>query len=371
MTRRLPTDLLRRSVDEGSRLLALGYLDETGAAERRLTDPLDPEALHDFRVGLRRLRSSIRAYRSQLDDCVPGKIRRRLRELTEATNPVRDAEVQLSWLHRQANRLPPGQTEGLAWLVGRLEERKAEALDRVTADVAKRFVKTALRLRRRLGTFEVEVRTGKQPKPASFGEVTGGLIQQHTEELAKRLTLVGRPEDVTQAHAARLGAKRLRYLLEPLARRAPGVKAMVGRLKELQDTLGTFHDMHVIAQEIRSALASLSRSPVGQPLAAEPGLLALQRLADQGARESYANFQTSWANGNEARFLSRTHELGKRLSKGPRPATQRPVGGDVPAIGDAGTATPRTAEGNGASGSNGAAADHSEPRKSREVRSEV
>jgi CHAD domain-containing protein len=362
MARRLPADLLRRSADEGSRLLALGYLDETGAAERRLTDHLDSEALHDFRVGLRRLRSSIRAYRAQLDDCVPGKIRRRLRELTEATNPVRDAEVQLTWLHRQADRLPPGQTEGLAWLVGRLEERKAEALDRVTADVAKRFVKTALRLRRRLGTFEVQVRTGKQQKPASFGEVTGGLIQQHTAQLAERLALVGRLEDVTQAHAARLGAKRLRYLLEPLARRAPGVKAMVGRLKELQDSLGTFHDMHVIGQEIRSGLASLSRSPVGQPLAAEPGLLALQRLADQEARESFANFQTSWAKGNEARFLSRTNELGKLLSKRPQSAAQRPVRGK---------GVSRAAEGNGASGSNGAGADHSAPRKSRGVISEV
>jgi CHAD domain-containing protein len=371
MTARLPADLLRRSADEGSRLLALSYLDETGAAERRLADPLDSEALHDFRVSLRRLRSSIRAYRSQLDDCIPGKIRRRLRELTEATNPVRDAEVQLAWLQRQADWLAPGQTEGLAWLVGRLEERKSKALDRVTADVAKRFVKTATSLRRRLGTFEVEVRTGKQPKPASFGEVTGGLVQRHTAQLAKRLTSVGRAEDVTQAHAARLGAKRLRYLLEPLSRRAPGVKALVGRLKELQDSLGTFHDMHVIAEEIQTALASLSRSTAGQPLAAEPGLLALERLADQQARESFANFQASWGNGNEARFLSRTDQLGKLLAKGPRPATHRPVREDMLPGEDSATAISRSAEGNGAPGSNGAGADHSEPRESREAISEA
>src|SRR4051794_41081176 len=135
MSIRLPSDLLRRSVEEGSRLLALGYLDEIGSAERRLPDPQDSEALHDFRVGLRRLRSSIRAYRPQLKGSVSKKLRRRLGDLTVATNPGRDLEVQLEWLHQQLPRLAPGETEGMAWLTGRLEGRKYESTDQVTAQI--------------------------------------------------------------------------------------------------------------------------------------------------------------------------------------------------------------------------------------------
>jgi CHAD domain-containing protein len=315
MSIRLPTDLLRRSADEGSRLLALAYLDEIGSAERRLADPLDSEALHDFRVGLRRLRSCTRAYRPHLKGSLSKKMRRQLRDLTTATNPGRDTEVKLAWLHRQGARLGAGELEGLGWLIGRQEGRKYEALDRVAGEVARRFLKLETTLRRRLGTFRLEVRTGREEKRPSFGDVTAALIHSHASELAEGLETVVRPEDVTEAHATRIRTKRLRYLLEPISRRAPGVKRLVGRLKQLQDVLGSLHDMHVLAEEIDSSLAALSRSVADQPVAVKPGLLALRRLASEQAGESFANFRAEWSNDRAARFLSRTHDLGTHLSE--------------------------------------------------------
>jgi CHAD domain-containing protein len=324
MTVRLPSDLLGRSAEEGSRLLALAYLDEIAWAERRLADRQDSEALHDFRVGLRRLRSCTRAYRSQLKGSVSKKMRRQLRDLTVATNPGRDTEVKLAWLHQQAERLGAGESEGLGWLIGRLEGRKYEALERVTGDVARRFLKLATKLRRRLGTFQVEVRTGRDQKPQSFGTVTSGLIQSHVTELAEGLETVAKPENVTEAHAARIKAKRLRYLLEPLARRASGVKALVGRLKQLQDLLGNLHDMQVLAEEIDASLAALSRSMSDRQPVVKPGLLALQRLANEQAGESFAGFHAGWADGRATRFLSRANDLGSQLT-GPAQATESKV----------------------------------------------
>ena len=70
---RLPPDLLDRSAQESSRLLALSYLDQIDDAHRRLSDPLASGGLHDFRVGLRRLRSALRAYRAHLKGSVKGK----------------------------------------------------------------------------------------------------------------------------------------------------------------------------------------------------------------------------------------------------------------------------------------------------------
>ena len=51
--------LLPRPPEEGARRLALSYLDQAARARPRLADPADAEALHDFRVGLRRLRSCL------------------------------------------------------------------------------------------------------------------------------------------------------------------------------------------------------------------------------------------------------------------------------------------------------------------------
>ena len=331
MTARLPPDLLSRSAEEASRLLALNYLDEISRAEARLADPSETEALHDFRVGLRRLRSSIRAYRAQLKGSVSKRMRRRLRSLTLATNAGRDTEVQLAWLRQQAEHMAADETEGLAWMIGRLEGRKSEALDTVTAGAARRFIKTATKLRPRLGTFRIEVRTGRGHERPSFGQVTGELILRHVAELSRDLKAVRKAEDGIEVHTARIGAKRLRYLLEPLTRRAPRVKSLVDRLKALQDLLGDLHDMRLLADEIESSLATLSSNSNGRPSGTVAGLIALQRLATQQAAAAYTNFESQWSAGRAKQFLSRAEELGRNLGrKEATPATATAAAGVPP-----------------------------------------
>jgi CHAD domain-containing protein len=314
MTARLPTDLLDRSADESARLLALTYLDEIGLAERRLADPEDPEALHDFRVAIRRLRSCTRAYRAELQGSVSKQMRRRLRKLTLATNAGRDSEVHLSWLRNQVGRLGPEHTEGLAWLIGRLEGRQYETLDTATSDVGRRFVKLAAKLRSRLGVLRIQVRSGRGSERPSFRQVTSDLIRRHAAELGDNLKAVRTAENMAEAHEARIAAKRLRYLLEPLTRRAPGAKGLTAQLKGLQDVLGHLHDMHVISEEIASSLAALSRSPTERASGVESGLRALEQVAsDQGAA-AFASFEAHWMDQHGSRFFARADELGRALT---------------------------------------------------------
>src|SRR6267142_2251429 len=101
--------LLTAPAPGAARRIALTLLDAASAARERLTDANDAEALHDFRVAMRRLRSTLRAYQAQLDAVVPAKLRRRLRDLARATGEARDVEVQISWLERQRNELAPAR----------------------------------------------------------------------------------------------------------------------------------------------------------------------------------------------------------------------------------------------------------------------
>lgn len=314
MAARLPTDLLDRSADEASRLLALTYLDEAALAERRLADPLDTEALHDFRVGLRRLRSCTRAYRTQLQGSVSKSMRRRLRKLTLATNAGRDAEVHLGWLRHQAGQIGPEHIEGLAWLVGRLEGRRFETLDAVNADVSRRFVKLAARLRPRLGILRIEVRSGAGSARPSFRQVVSDLICRHSAQLGENLKAVHTQENMQEAHRARIAAKRLRYLLEPLVRRAAGTKSLITQLKGLQDVLGQLHDLHVISEEIASSLTALSRGPAERSSGAEPGLRALEWLAKEQETAAFASFESHWGEQHRGRFLARADDLGRTLT---------------------------------------------------------
>lgn len=314
MISRLPPDFLDRSAEESSRLLALHYLEQIDSAEQRLADPADQEALHDFRVGLRRLRSCIRAYQEPLEGSVGRKLRKRLRTLARATNDGRDTEVQLVWVAKQAREAAPEDLPGFFWFGGRLESRKQDTLDRETADVGRRYRKISARLRQRLEVLRIDLGDGGARRQATFGEVTGQLVQQEVVRLADELSLVVDDGRVEEAHEARIAVKRLRYLLEPVARLRAQV--LIPRLKEAQDLLGEHHDMHVLVGEIAAARAELPRSGFS---GLEPGLVTLERLATEQAARAFDRFQVSWGGELATRILTRAAEIGKTLAKGPPP----------------------------------------------------
>ena len=228
-------------------------------------------------------------------------MRRRLRDLTLATNAGRDSEVQLAMVAPTWRAARTGRDRGLAWLLGRLEERQLDARAKVTTGVAARFVKLATKLRPRLETVQLVVRTGRG-QPLLFSDVTRELSLKYVERLGERLKAVRDGETVVEAHAARIAAKRLRYLWEPLSRRVPRARALVGRLKQLQDVLGEVHDMQVLSEEIASSLAAHQKavSASGTP----SGLRALRRIAQEQAGLSFTSFQAQWSNGRAAGFLS-------------------------------------------------------------------
>ena len=62
----LPAELLHLPRREAVRLLALQQLGQARSTALRLDDETDSEALHDFRVALRRLRSIVKAWKNEL-----------------------------------------------------------------------------------------------------------------------------------------------------------------------------------------------------------------------------------------------------------------------------------------------------------------
>ena len=309
MPPRLPSNLLDRSAEEASRLLSLSYLDQIDSAHVRLGDQLHHEALHDFRVGIRRLRSAIRAYRPVLEGSITGKMRRRLRNLARATNDGRDVEVQLAWLGKQAQLLEPDDIPGFYWLVGRLEDRKQKTHDRAVADVARRYQQAAPRLRKALGILRIELQTA-QGRPATFREATGALARLQVQRLRVDLGRIQGAGDAEQAHRTRISLKRLRYLLEPIARGNRRAGALVRKFKEAQDLLGEHHDMYIFSTAIASFREGVSASKFS---VLEPGLATLARLADEAGRAAFDRFQSVWDGELGSRILARADELGSAL----------------------------------------------------------
>src|SRR5712691_10940411 len=218
----LPQSALQRPVMEVARQLALGLLADAAQARERLKQPGDVEALHDFRVGLRRVRSVLRAYRPHLKGSVPTKLRRRLKQLAQASGTSRDLEVHLAWLTEQKPSLRYGQRVGLAWLLRRLRSAKRAADTGLADQIARRFPSLKQRLERRLARYTVTVGPGGLDREPTYVAVTTRLLLEHGEEVKRRLAEVKSLADQAAAHQARIQAKRLRYLLETVVGIVPG-----------------------------------------------------------------------------------------------------------------------------------------------------
>jgi CHAD domain-containing protein len=292
--------LLDLGAERAARWLALRFVDEAHAARVRLDDAGDAEALHDFRVGLRRLRSTVRAYAEQLDDAVGGKDRKRLRALAHATGASRDGEVMIEWMDSRREALSEAERPGLDWLLGHLRTRQ-EKLDRaLRREVADDFVRERRRLARRLATYEARVGAGDPREAPRMGAVAAELVAEHVADLREKLDASGSIRQQDALHEARISAKRLRYLLEPFADELPDAAWAVKRLKKMQDTLGQMHDAHVAGLLLNAerAAAETADPPLDpDPL---PGLHALAGTAHHEMERLYAEACVSWLAGRAA-----------------------------------------------------------------------
>jgi CHAD domain-containing protein len=305
-------DLLGRSAAQSVRLIALRCLDEAAAASERLKDANDSEALHDFRVALRRLRTTLRVYRPLLEGSVPRRLRRRLREVADTTNQARDAEVALAWLRPLTEQLSPRERVGLHWLVERIERGRAKDLPRALASARRSFAGVERKLRKGLAVYRRTVTVRGATPEQRFGSIASAALLKQAKRLDQLIATVDGPDD-DAVHQARIAAKRLRYQLEPLAEVLAGGADLVRRLRQLQDLLGELHDLVELEDEVRIALEAAAVARAGRlweltlddergshALRAarrrrqNPGLFAVAQRSRTGRAALFAQLKADW-----------------------------------------------------------------------------
>ena len=306
----LPADLLGRPAAQSVRIIALGYLEDATRAFERTGNADDALALHDFRVALRRLRTTLRAYRPLLEDSVHGKPHKRLGEIAEATNRVREAEVALEWLRPLATGMTPGQRVGLQWLIGRIDARRAKDLEKCLADTRRTFTAAARKLHKGLVAYRQTVQTEPSITDESFAGALRTAAVEQARELDQLLGEIQHTEDEA-AHRARIAAKRLRYVVEPVRGTLAGGDEQIARLKAIQDLLGELHDLQELEQVVRAGIATaaseraaqLLDATLAEPSAAGPaprrrgrqsGLVAIVKRIRAREADLFATLRKDW-----------------------------------------------------------------------------
>ena len=144
----------------------------------------DGDALHDFRVAVRRLRSWMRAFDDELAGTVRPKARRRLKRIADATRASRDFEVHIDWLDRFAKSRKGRYQRATEWLVERTRARKTRADLELQEVFSSDFERTVAQLSQGLGHYIVDL--DEPPEP--FGASLAALIRDHAESAREAMS---------------------------------------------------------------------------------------------------------------------------------------------------------------------------------------
>jgi len=202
-----------------------------------------PEAVHQMRVGLRRLRAAVVVFKPLLAEADRRRIETELKWLAHETDGARDLDVFIrDVFHPTAQDAP---SPGLAPLGRRLLTARGEAYDR-----ALRALQSP-----RYGLLMLETTAWIETAPLPDAPVTRfaaealDRLHQQVEKRARSLA----DQDADTRHHLRIRAKRLRYAAEFFAdlfparrRRARYLQA----LERMQDTLGALNDLAVARDRI-------------------------------------------------------------------------------------------------------------------------
>ena len=211
----------------------------------------DPEDVHQARVGTRRLRSDLRTFAPLLDEEWLAALRDELRWFGGVLGAVRDADVLIDRLRRQATTLPEPDTGGLAPLFRRLAKERDEARTALLeAMCSPRYVALLDRL---VAAAQAPAVRPRAERPAP--DVVPDLVAGPWKRLRKAVEALPADPPVDDLHQVRIFAKRARYAAEAAAPLF-GKKAarFGGALARLQEVLGDHQDAVVAEAWLHGAV---------------------------------------------------------------------------------------------------------------------
>ncbi|HSP96963.1 MAG TPA: CHAD domain-containing protein, partial [Candidatus Dormibacteraeota bacterium] len=305
------------SLASATRAIIAAQLGRLRAAQPAVRRGDEPEAVHEMRVAVRRLRTALRLGRAALPARQREALARELRWLGGVLGQVRDLDVQLATADWHRARLAPtarGPLDGF---------RRALRRQRLAALAALQQAFGSTRYTRLLLALERAAAAPRRPPTGAGAEpipVAGRrAIKRATRKLRKLGDAIEELPKADDLHALRIRAKRLRYVLEAL-------KPITGRdgrrltkqLIRLQDVLGRFNDSMVAAATVRRYRDEL---PAPLPPATRTALSAIADAELRRAGAAQAQFHRAWKRFTEKGARRRLHTLLEALDDAaPAPA---------------------------------------------------
>lgn len=260
-------------------------------------------AVHQMRVGCRRLRSDLRTFGPLVRSDWVKPLRAELKWLADALGAARDAEVLRNRLRRTANADPlcPLDEAAVARIDAQLARRHEAAMDALDA---------ALHSERYVALVEALVAATREPQLTPLAgsravEILPRLVARPWRKLVYGSRGVDGAADLdergpdAQWHGVRINGKQARYAVDAVAGVVGGRAAKLATaLARVQDLLGEHQDAAVAA---RTWLAIAEAEPADHRLAVTAGRLCERERTT--IRTVRADFRRAWCRATKRRKI--------------------------------------------------------------------
>jgi len=209
----------------------------------KLSSKPQPDSVHRFRTGTRRLQILLGELSPKLDRNQK-KLLKLLGRIRKRAGKVRDLDVQSAALRSlKVPREPRRKTQ----LVNQLIELRAQQEKKLRKAVDKASVREIRkRLKRAAGRFDPKT----SPDPLAVAKA-----------MLETVDRAGAPLTETVLHQYRILSKRARYAAE-FANPSPQADQFIAQLKRIQDASGDWHDWLTLTQTANQHLGDLRESPL-------------------------------------------------------------------------------------------------------------
>ncbi len=239
--------------------------------EPYITQDIDTEFLHDYRVALRRTRAILVQMKGVFSVDVTARFKVDLRQVSRFTNRLRDLDVFLLAEPAYQALLPGTAQAGLGLLFDYLRQQRPAVFQEAVAALH------SAPYRRVLADWESFL---NEPAALDDGRAIFPLVCERIDKRYGRVLKDGNQVllggDNEQMHRLRLECKKLRYLLALFASLFPPneLSHLINQLKNLQTNLGDFNDLCVQEAYLKDTFDELSGG-AEQMLTAVPAIKML------------------------------------------------------------------------------------------------
>lgn len=269
----------KTSAEAAFRQIARSALGQISANAALLGSSRSPQALHQTRVGLRRLRSALDLFKPLLDEDIRRRIKAESAVLAAELDSARDIDVFMV-THLQMNGEELSEDADMAALQQRALQAQALAYDQAAQTVGSARFSTFLLELAQLAEVGAMARDASRPAGAFGAERLERLRGQ-----VRKLSRSFRALDAEGRHELRLRIKTLRYgsefFLGAIQGGAGRKRRYVLAAKTLQDQLGRLNDLSAARETAlrivgpkASAMAFTAGAIVGAGAQAERALMA-------------------------------------------------------------------------------------------------